>query len=127
MDRYLLINWDSRREFSHCLVRFRGPSVGAGFQTGPFGFGFESEDFGGGDSDVFSGCDALLIRRRRDERAPCQVVRFPKESAGALMNGRDGGFLEKIPVRTGDFEMMPEVLFHFPSVDAFQMASGHDS
>ena len=68
----------------------------------------------------------MFLIGRRDESSAGQVVCFSKESARALVNGGDGGFLKEVLLCSGDFEMMAEVLFHLPSIDAFQVASGHD-
>ena len=62
-----------------------------------------------------------------DERAPGQMVGFPEEAAGGLMNGGDGGLVEEVFLDAGQGEMMFEVLFHMVSIDPFEMASGDDS
>ena len=56
-----------------------------------------------------------------------QMVSLPEESPGALVDSSNSGVIEEVFFNSRNGEMMLEVLFHIFSVDAFQVASGHDS
>ncbi len=72
-----------------------------------------------------NGCGLLL--GRCDESAPGQVVGFPEETSGTLMDSSDGGLIEEVLLYPGDGEMMPEIVLHVLAIDPIQVASGHDA
>lgn len=62
-----------------------------------------------------------------DEGAPGQVIGPAEESAGSLVDGRNGLFGEERLFDAGDFQVVVEVEFHLLAVDPFQMGSGYHS
>ena len=76
---------------------------------------------------MLGGYGGGLLFGRGDESASGQVVCFPEEATGALVDCSDGSLIKEVLFHPGDGEMMSEVVFHVLAVDSVQMASGHDS
>ena len=86
-----------------------------------------SEDFRGGDSDMFCVDGNGLFLSSGDEGSPGKMIRFAEEAAGCLMDRGDGGLIEEVFVDAGDSEVVAEVALHIFTVDPIEMTAGDDS
>ena len=74
------------------------------------------------------GVDSHGLRSRSGNKGISgQMVSLPEQSPGALVDSGNSGVIEEVFFNSRNGQMMFEVLFHIFSVDAFQMAPGHDS
>ena len=70
-------------------------TVGAGkFADGDVDHGLE--DLGGGEPDVFSGDLGAALASSSDEGAAGEMIGAAQQTAGALMDGGDGGVAEQV-------------------------------
>lgn len=65
-----------------------------------------SEDFRGGDPDMFCVDGDGLFFGCGDEGSPGKMISFAEEAAGCLMDRRDGGLIEEVFVDAGDGEVV---------------------
>ena len=73
----------------------------------------------GGDSHGF-------ILGRDNYGSPGQVVSFPEEAAGALMDGGHRGFIEDVVRNPTNAEVVLQVFVHLAAGDPLQVAAGYD-